>query len=538
MTDERSATDPTDLARTAASRRRFLAVTGAAAGLALTGDLPGNSAAWGARQDALKHDPFTLGVASGDPLSDAVVIWTRLAPEPLEPFGGLGPRPVMVQWQVAEDERFSRIVRRGTMRARREASYSVHVDVTGLRPWRHYYYRFRVGRHVSPVGRTRTAPAAGAAVAGLSFAFASCQAWWEGFYTAYRDLARHDHDVVFHLGDYIYEMGVGADSGVRQQPVPAEFTRETVTLDDYRGRYALYRTDPDLQDAHASAPWIVTMDDHEVENNWAGPISENNAPEDEFLIRRANAFRAYWEHMPLRMTQSPTGPDLQLYRRFQYGDLVRFNVLDTRQYRDDQAAGDGQDPPNPGSLDPGRTITGDEQERWLLDGMAERSARWEVLAHQTAIAQLDTREGPDVVVPMDTWDGYVASRRRIVGGARDAGVRNLVSVAGDLHRSVASELKADYADEAAAPVGTEFVGTSISSGRDGTDHDQGGLTILAENPHVKFHNFQRGYVRCEVTPQQWVADYRVADKVTEPDGTVTTRSRLAVEDGDPTINRA
>jgi alkaline phosphatase D len=524
-----------------ATRRRFLTVTGAAMGLAVVGSLPGLASADGSAVELtqLPEDPFALGVASGDPLSDSVVLWTRLAPRPLEPFGGLGPRPVMVLWEIAEDPAFRRVVRKGTARARREESYSVHIDVQGLRPWREYWYRFRVGRHVSPTGRTRTAPAAGDSPAALRFAFASCQAYWEGFYTAYRDLAAQDHDVVFHLGDYLYEYSVGVGAGVRQQQLPADTLRETVTLDDYRSRYALYKLDADLQAAHAAAPWIVTMDDHEVENNWADEIPEGNTPtpsRNEFLVRRANAFRAWWEHMPVRLSQQPIGPDVQLYRRFQYGDLVRFNLLDTRQYRDDQAAGDGSDPPNPGSLDPNRTITGAQQERWLLDGFAERSARWEVLAHQTAIAQLDTRAGAEVIVPMDTWDGYVASRQRVLGGAVERGVRNLVSIAGDLHRSVVSELKADYADPAAPVVGTEFVGTSISSGRDGMDNDEGGLTILAENPHVKFSNFQRGYVTVDVTPDQWVADYRVVDRVTVPDGTVSTRTRLAVEDGDPGIH--
>ncbi|WP_086820746.1 alkaline phosphatase [Allokutzneria sp. NRRL B-24872] len=518
------------------TRRKFLAASGLAAGLAFSGALPGigTSNASTVEVDRLRDHPFQLGIASGDPLPDSVVIWTRLAPRPLDPFGGVNERPVAVVWQVAEDERFRRVVRSGVEIARREFSHSVHVDVRGLRPWRHYYYRFIVGGHISPVGRTRTAPAPRQALSGMTFAFASCQAWWEGYYTAFRDMAAQEHDVVFHLGDYIYEYGVGADSGVRQQAVPVEFTRETMTLDEYRGRYALYKTDPDLQAAHAVAPWIVTVDDHEVENNWAGPISENNAPREEFLVRMANAFRAWYEHTPVRLAQAPTGPSVQLYRRFQYGDLARFNLLDTRQHRDDQAGGDGEKPPNPGSLDPKRSITGAAQEKWLLDGMAERSARWEVLAHQTAIAQLDVKAGPDLVVPMDTWDGYVASRKRILGGAKERGVRNLVSIAGDLHRSVASELREDYA--APSPVvGTEFVGTSVTSGRDGMDHDQVGRTILAENPHVKFHNFQRGYVRCEVNAAQWVADYRVADRVTVANGTVTSRSKLTVEDGVPAI---
>ncbi|MEV0070511.1 alkaline phosphatase D family protein [Amycolatopsis sp. NPDC050768] len=520
------------------TRRKFLTVTGATAALALAGTLPGITASGATTVDTdrVPGYPFTLGIASGDPLPDAVVIWTRLAPKPLEPFGGMNDRPVSVRWEVAEDERFRRVVRSGNALARREESHSVHVDVRGLRPWRHYFYRFHVGGHTSPVGRTRTSPTAHQSMPAVSLAYASCQAWYEGFYTAYRDMAANDHDVVFHLGDYIYEYGVGADGGLRKQDMAVDFQRETTTLDDYRGRYALYKTDPDLQAAHAAAPWIVSIDDHEVENNWAGDISENNDPVAQFLVRRANAFRAWWEHQPVRTTQLPNGPDIQMYRRFQYGDLIRFNVLDTRQYRDDQAAGDGTKAPNPDSLDPNRTITGAAQEKWLLDGMAQHSARWEVLAHQTAIAQLDTAAGPPVLVPMDTWDGYVASRKRILGGAQDREVRNLVSIAGDLHRSVASELRPDYADPSSPVVATEFVGTSITSGQDGMDLDAGGRVILDENPHVKFGNFQRGYVRCEVTPREWTADYRVVDKVSIRDGKVTTRAKLTVEDRVPAIH--
>jgi phosphodiesterase/alkaline phosphatase D-like protein len=517
------------------TRRRFLTVTGAAAAMAMTGLLPGIERASAATPSTnVRQYPFTLGVASGDPLPDAVVIWTRLAVDPLVPFGGMNARDYPVQWEVAEDERFRRVVQRGVATSRPEFSHSVHVDVRGLRPWRHYWYRFKTGPHLSAVGRTRTAPDAHASVGALSLAFASCQVWYEGWYTAYRDMAAREHDVVFHLGDYIYEYGVGATSGIRQQAVPEDFTRETMTLDEYRGRYALYKSDPDLQAAHAAAPWIVTLDDHEVENNWAADISENNAPRDQFLIRRANAFRAFWENMPLRLDQSPTGPDMQLYRRFQYGNLARFNVLDTRQYRSDQAAGDGQDPPNPGSLDPARTLTGEDQERWLLDGMAERSATWEVLAQQVAMTQLDVRSGPDVVVPMDTWDGYAASRQRVLRGAQDRGVRNLVSIAGDLHRSVASDLKLDFADPASPTVASEFVGTSITSGGDGMDHDRDGLTLL-ESEHVRYHNFQRGYVSSRLTPEQWTSDYRVMDKVSVKDGTASTRTTLVVEDGRPGI---
>jgi alkaline phosphatase D len=507
-------------------------VTGAAATLALTGNLPEIAAANpGPTSTATRRDPFTLGVASGDPLPDAVVIWTRLAPEPLAPFGGMNLRPMGVQWQVAEDERFRRIVREGAVQARPESSHAVHVDVRGLRPWREYWYRFKVGGRLSPVGRTKTAPAPDAAIPELTVAFASCQAWWEGWYTAHADLAKRQHDLVVFLGDYIYEFGI--DRGVRPHSGEDYVTRETVTLDEYRNRYASYKMDPDLQAAHASAPWVVTMDDHEVVNNWADE-AHPSAPPAQFLVRRANAFRAYWEHMPLRL--APSGPNLQLYRRFRYGRLAEFSVLDTRQYRSDQAYGDGSKAPGPETKDPSRTLTGDDQEKWLLDGWSASRSRWNVLAQQNALARLDVQDGSGILVPMDTWDGYEASRDRVLGGAHQRKLSNLVSIGGDLHRSVASELKLDFSDPESPTVGTEFVGTSISSGLDGEDLDPGGQTLLNENPHIKYCNFQRGYVSCSITPERWISDFRVADRVTVPDGTMSTRTKLLVEDGRPEIH--
>lgn len=523
----------------ATSRRRFLTIGAAAIAGGVLKGMPalGEPTHRQAEPSSSLDYPFGLGVASGDPLPSSVVIWTRLAPKPYESFGGMDDRAVPVQWEVAEDDRFRRVVARGNEVAVPEFAHSVHVDVQRLRPWRDYFYRFRVGQHVSPVGRAKTAPAANTDLQSMTLALASCQAWWDGYYTVYSDLAARQPDVVFHAGDYLYEYGIAPDGGSRQTPVPSLFSAETISLDQYRDRYALYKADPDLQAAHHAAPWIVTMDDHEVENNWAGPISENNEPAASFLVRRANAFRAWYEHMPVRTTQMPVGPDLQLYRSFTYGSLVDISVLDTRQYRDDQAAGDGSDPPNPGSQDPARTMTGAAQEQWLLDRLAGSQATWDVLAHQTAIARLDTGAGDPVIVPMDTWDGYEGSRNRILGGAYERGVRNLVSIAGDLHRTVASDLKLDFTDPASPVVGTEIVGTSISSARDGEDLDTGGATILAENEHVKFVNFQRGYVHCTITPERWDSEFRVAEYVTRPGSPISTRTRLVIEDGRPGIQQ-
>jgi alkaline phosphatase D len=513
------------------TRRSFLSATGAAAALALTGTLPGLDAV-GIPHRTDKRPLFTLGVASGDPLPDAVVIWTRLAPGPLEPFGGMDDRTVGVEWEVAEDEHFRRVVRRGTAHARPEYAHTVHVDVRGLRSWRHYFYRFRANGQVSPVGRTRTAPAPADQPA-VSMAVASCQAYYDGFYTAYQDVARRDHDVVLFLGDYIYEVGVGPMAGVRNQPVPVDFSGEIFTLDEYRARYALHKTDPDLQAAHAAAPWIVTLDDHEVEGNWAGYISEDGVPPDDFVVRRANGFRAYWEHMPLRLDQSPDGPSIQLYRHLRYGRTADLSVLDTRQFRDDQTSTGGWLPPDEVSQDPARTITGDAQERWLLDTLHRSSSRWNVVAQQVAMAQLDRKTGPDLELPMDTWNGYAGSRDRVLSGVRDRHVRNFVVLTGDLHRAVASDLRVNFADPSTPVVGSEFVTTSISSGKDGVDSDATGKALLAENPHVKFQSVQRGYLSCRLDSSQWTSEYRVVDRVVTPGGTASTRATLVVEDGRP-----
>ncbi|WP_432938144.1 alkaline phosphatase D family protein [Kribbella sp. CA-253562] len=522
------------LAAATATRRSFLSATGAAAALALTGTLPG-LVPTGIRTPT-NRPLFTLGVASGDPLPDAVVIWTRLAPGPLEPFGGLDDRPIDVDWEVAEDEAFRRVVRRGKATARPEYAHSVHVDVRGLRSWRHYFYRFRAHGQISPTGRTRTAPAPHDLPA-MTLAVASCQAFYDGFYTAYQDVASRDHDVVLFLGDYIYEVGVGPTAGIRNQPVPVDFAGEVFTLDEYRARYALHKTDPDLQAAHAASAWVVTLDDHEVEGNWSGDISEDGLPEPEFLVRRANGFRAYWEHMPLRLDQSASGPSIRLHRHLRFGRTADLSVLDTRQFRDDQPGDGGWLPPDQVSQDPARTITGADQERWLLDALRRSPSRWNVVAQQVAMAQLDRRTGPDLELPMDTWNGYAASRERVLTGIRDRGVDNFVVLTGDLHRSVAADLKLDFSDPTAPVVGSEFVTTSISSGKDGVDVDATGRALLAENPHVKYQNVQRGYLSCRLDADRWTSEFRVVDKVTTRGGAPSTHATLVVENGRPGIHQ-
>jgi alkaline phosphatase D len=347
-------------------------------------------------------------------------------------------------------------------------------------------------------------------------------------------MAQEELDLVVHLGDYIYE-GPPSPTAVR----PHEGTEEPVTLEGYRNRYAQYKSDPNLQAAHAAFPWVTTWDDHEVDNNYADEIPQD--PElqsrEEFLLRRAAAYQVYYENMPLRRFSIPRGPDMQLYRRLTFGDLVEFNVLDTRQYRSDQACGDGQDVGCTEALDPSRTITGAEQERWLFEGLDRSQARWNVLAQQVFMAQRDFDPEAEVRLSMDAWDGYAASRDRLFDFIQKRQPANPIVLTGDVHSNWVADLKADFSNPNSATLGTEFVGTSISSGGNGTDTNANTVNILAENPHIKFFNGQRGYVRCELTPARWQSDYKVVPFVTTPDAPISTRASFVVENGRPGAQR-
>jgi alkaline phosphatase D len=524
-------------------RRRFLTVTGAAAALAFTVNLPAAGTASAAELDArrITDDPFTLGIASGDPLPGSVLLWTRLAPVPYQPDGGMPAERVTVHWELAHDDRFRRIVRRGTATAHPEFHHTVHAEVGHLPADRVFHYRFRVGDWVSETGRTRTAPLPGSDTGALTLAAVSCQAYHEGYFTPYAHLAAEDVDVVLHLGDYLYEYAVNSAGGSRNytdRTLPALFNRETVTLEDYRLRYALYKTDPDLRAAHAAHPFVVTWDDHETENNYAGDSPENSVPPEEFLLRRAAAYRAYWENQPLRRPQLPTGPDMQLYRRLHWGRLAQFDVLDTRQYRSNQAQGDGARVPGPEVDDPARTMTGETQERWLLDGWRTSQALWNVVPQQVVFSQRKFDLTEPSRVSMDAWDGYRASRRRVLDGAGAAGIENLMVLTGDVHVGYAFDIKDDFDDPASRTRGTEIVATSISSGRDGAEKPANWTTYTTANPHLKFYNGRRGYVNVTLGRQQARADFRTVPYVTTPGAPVTTAASFVTEAGDPGLKPA
>ncbi|GAU69415.1 putative alkaline phosphatase [Streptomyces sp. NBRC 110611] len=536
-------------------RRRFLTATGAAAALAFAVGVPATGVASVAEADPRKitENPFTLGVASGDPQPRSVVLWTRLAPRPYEPGwgsprsngvesgGGMPNARITVHWEVAHDERFTQMAGRGHVDAHPEFNHSVHIEPTGLAPDRVYYYRFRAGSWTSPVGRTRTAPAPSARPSALSLAAVSCQAYHDGYYTAYRYLAHEDLDIVFHLGDYLYEYPVDAAGGARNytdRTLPARFNRETVTLEDYRLRYALYKSDPDLQAAHAAHPFLVTWDDHEVENNYASGVNEGNLPPAEFLVRRAAAYRAYWENQPLRRPQRPQGADARLYRRVHYGQLAQFDILDTRQYRSDQAYGDGWRVPGPECEDPRRTVTGAAQERWLIDGWRRSTARWNVLPQQVTFSERRNATGSGYQVSMDAWDGYTASRERVLAGAESAGVENLVVLTGDVHVHYGFDIKRDFKDPGSRTAGVEFVTTSITSGEDGVDKPANWATYMAANPHLKFYNGRRGYLTVTLDRDTARGDYRTVSAVTTPGAPITTAASFVSEAGEPGLKAA
>jgi alkaline phosphatase D len=514
-----------------------LALLAGAAAVASSRALAALAAGAASERPRLTGFPFALGVASGDPLPDGFVIWTRLAPDPLAAGGGMPAEPVRVEWEVGADERLRRSVRRGAATALPEHAHAVHVELRGLDPDRWYWYRFRAGGETSPIGRTRTAPAAGIPVRRFRFAYASCQHWEQGYFAAYRHMLADDLDLVVHVGDYIYEVSSWGDE-VRRHDGP-----EPLTLDEYRARHALYKTDPDLRAAHAAYPWTVTWDDHEVDNDYAADQSQDRDDPAAFLRRRAAAYQAYWEHMPLRRTAMPRGADMRLYHRLTFGDLVELNVLDNRQYRSDQPCGEGRRGGGnlveecTSRLEPGRTMLGAEQERWLLRGLERSRARWNVIVQQQLMAEMRhrTRAGGEAYWT-DGWDGYAAARGRLLAHIAGGRPPNPVVIGGDIHSFWVTDLKTDFRDVRAPTVATEFVTTSVTSL--GARYDFF-AAALPDNPHVRFfESRERGYIRCALTPERWQTDLRVVSDVRDRHATARTLASFVVEDGRPGAVRA
>jgi alkaline phosphatase D len=489
------------------SRRQLLDIAwklGAVAALPMT-----TRAAWA--QPVFRANPFSLGVASGDPWPDSVILWTRLAPEPFE-GGGMPTANVEVSWQVASDRSFRSIVRSGTVLARPELGHSVHVEAGGLAPAREYFYRFRCGGEVSQVGRTKTAPAPGAPVDRLRFGVCGCGHYETGYFSAYGRVADEQFDFVFHTGDYIYEGG--GDPSRTTGKVRLHHGQEIYTLVDYRNRYAQYKSDPDLMAAHLSAPFVMAWDDHEVDNDYAGDHDEHDTPPEVFLLRRAAAYQAYYESMPLRASMLPNGPNLLLYRHLQFGNLIDMTVLDTRQYRSKQARC-GDPVTCPELLDVKRTILGASQERWLFETLAASRARWTVIGQQVPTFARDMASvNAASRYSVDKWDGYAASRNRLFTHLQDTKAPNPIVLSGDVHTHWCADLKADFTRPTSPTVGVEFTNSSVTSGGDGTDVQPTWEVMRRDNPHITFHSNKRGYIACTATQAAMTADFRIVDRVT------------------------
>ena len=512
------------------ARRRFMqgALALAAGNILLAASRPARAQA----APRFSAYPFTLGVASGSPRADGVVLWTRLAPEPLALAGdgGMAPERVTLQWELADDEQFKRIVKKGSIRATPELAHSVRAEVTGLEPGRWYWYRFMAGNEASPVGRTRTADVKSEK---LRFAFASCQQWEQGYFSAYRHMLKDNLDLVCFLGDYIYEMNWGSKL-VRRHAGP-----EAETLAQYRVRHGQYKTDGDLKAMHQAVPWIVTWDDHEVDNDYANDRSEHLDPR--FLLRRAAAYQAYYEHMPLALSALPLGPDMRLYDRFSFGTLAQFHVLDDRQYRAHEAC------PRPGMggshtvvncaerLDPKRSLLGTAQEQWLADGLSDSKATWNVLAQQTLMAQAGKKEADGLAFWTDGWDGYPAARARLTHHLADRNINNALVIGGDVHSHHVANIKADFDNPASRTVATEFCGTSITSESDAQDRLD---AIRAHNPHLLLSDGRkRGYVVMELSREKATADLKVIDSEKLRDSQVSTLASFVVQAGKPGAQR-
>jgi len=471
------------------------------------------------------ENPFLLGVASGDPATDSVILWTKLDGAQLNQEN-VKPDPKLL-WEVAPDKDFASIAASGTATAARDDIFTVHVDAKGLKPGTRYWYRFRVDTFTSAVGRTQTLPAAPTAPTSFRFGVGSCQDFQNGYYAAHRDIAASDLDAMVWLGDYIYEYGPDP-SGVRQH------TGGTcMTLADYQARYALYRSDANLQAAHASCPWLVIWDDHEVENNYAGDHSENEATSgvtpEAFAARRHLAYLAWWQFMPTRLPRpEPTG-DYKIYRDLQVGSLAHIFLLDGRQYRSDQACGKPDDAnftfeqPCAEWSDETRTMLGATQERWLLDGIAASKTTWNIIGNQVVMG--DARLN-GAVLNYDQWDGYPAARQRLLSGISASGKRNVVVVTGDIHLAAVTDLV-----DGETIVASELVGTSISSGAILPEAIEGAVSAF---PHLRYINArQRGWMLNEVSASSWKATYRVVSDVTKADSAIVSDAVFTIAPDKP-----
>jgi len=484
------------------------------AGLWLAGSLIIPRGLRAGERSRISDNAFTLGVASGSPARGGFVLWTRLAPTPLSPDGGMAKETVPVTWEVAADEHMRNVRASGVSYATPDWAHSVHVEVAGLEPDRPYWYRFTAMGQQSPIGRTRTAPAADSKRDSLKVAVASCQNYEHGFYAAYRHMAADAPDLIVHVGDYIYEGGNGGDA------VRPHGASEAYTLEDYRIRHALYRLDPDLQVAHAAAPWLCTWDDHEVDNDYAGDISEQDDDPALFSLRRAVAMKAYYEHLPVPRSAVPFGSAMRLYQQRNFGPLASFYMLDGRQFRSAHACGG---PGRRGArrvencaevTDESRTMLGSRQEAWLAQRLQSASARWNLLAQGVMMSYLDELAGPGEQFYTDSWNGYAAARQRLLAAVAQPQVKNPLILSGDIHAFFAGRLNAVPGRPETPVVASELVTTSITSRQPGVAM----IKSLTEiNPNILYGSAQyRGYLRLNIDNDLLRGDMVGLDDATNP----------------------
>jgi len=486
---------------------------------------------------------FQHGVASGDPRPHQVIIWTRITPTAASrPGSGKGPK-VQVTWEVARDAKFNKIVRRGTFHTGPGRDHTVKLDVSGLKPATWYHYRFSYRGERSRVGRTRTAPAKKSSPRNLRFGVVSCVNWQAGYFAAYRGVAaRDDLHAVLCMGDYLYEYGPGGygygfdNVDIRRHDPP----REMVSLEDYRRRHAQYKTDPDLQDAHAKYPFIVTWDDHEVANDqWRGGAENHQSGEGNYQRRRARSHRAYDEWMPVRMNgTTKLGDGARLYRRLRFGRLAEISMLDLRTYRSKGIGGVPTPVPNPDAAvsNPNRTLTGKRQMAWLKKSLVRKRALWKVIGNPVMIAPVSFVQLPgDLLGPIndvtgllpddgfpyntDQWDGYTHDRREVYNYIRNHHVENALFITGDIHSGWAADLPYDIATyPLSGSAGVEFVCTSVTSNnlKDliGAPRRTASLAvetlIKANNRHIKYLNFDdHGFSVLDITAKRAQMDWYI-----------------------------